>query len=74
VLGWPGESSDRVLDSTEYQATEKWRDLLAEVASLELVTPPTTGAAAFKVILSRAAAATFAPENRFRPDPDSRRN
>ncbi|HEX3063778.1 MAG TPA: PD-(D/E)XK nuclease family protein, partial [Usitatibacter sp.] len=36
AMGFPGE---RTLDSNEYQALEKWHDLLAQFANLEAVTP-----------------------------------
>lgn len=36
LFGWPGE---RVLDSTEYQTVEAWREMLARFARLSMVTP-----------------------------------
>jgi probable DNA repair protein len=64
AFGWPAESDSHHLSSTEYQSTQKWRELLSEVASLELVSPLCSARKAFATILSRAASTVFAPENR----------
>ncbi len=57
--GWPG---DRPLSSVEYQTLEHWKELLSDLASLDLVLPRIT----YEQALSRLR--RIARERRFAPD------
>jgi len=59
VLGFPGE---RGLDSNEFQALEKWHELLARLATLERVVPRMGFEAALARVRRMAAETVFQPE------------
>lgn len=58
-LGWPGSAS---LDSEEFQTVNRWRELLNEIARLELVTPSMTLGEVIAHLCSMAAETLFQPE------------
>jgi probable DNA repair protein len=58
VAGWPG---DRAPDSFEYQAIERWNDLLSEFASLEIVSGPMEFTSALARLRHMASQTRFAP-------------
>ena len=64
LAGWPG---GRPLDSPEYQAVERWTELLSELAALDTVAPAMDFAAALGRLRRLAAGARFAPEDRGAP-------
>lgn len=64
--GW-NVDGERKLDSTSFQATTKWLEMLSESASLDVTQGPVTMAEAVREILSAAKAQTFAPENQNAP-------
>ena len=59
AVQWPGE---RELNSEEYQTFSKWKDLLAALAQLDLVSPPLTFEAAVGTLRALAADELFQPE------------
>jgi probable DNA repair protein len=59
AMGFPGE---RTLDSAEYQALQRWYQLLAEFATLERVTGKMKFSAACAHLARMARAAIFQPE------------
>jgi probable DNA repair protein len=59
VLGFPGE---RGLDSNEFQALEKWHEVLARLATLERVAPRMGFEAALAMLRRMAAETVFQPE------------
>lgn len=61
AAGFPGE---RTLDSNEYQALEKWHDLLAQFANLEAVTPAMDYARALERVERMARDTIFQPQAR----------
>ena len=58
-LNWPGEHS---LSSVEYQLVNRWRELLNDLAQLELVTPTLTLAEAQVRLAALAGETVFQPE------------
>ncbi|MEM7279784.1 MAG: PD-(D/E)XK nuclease family protein, partial [Pseudomonadota bacterium] len=58
-LDWPGSTP---LDSEEFQTVNRWRELLNEVARLELITPSMTIAEIIAHLGSMAAETLFQPE------------
>ena len=64
AIGFPGE---RVLDSPEYQALERWHDLLAEFATLERVTAPIGYDRACDLVAAMARETVFQPEGHEAP-------
>ena len=60
-IGWPGEES---LSSDEFQTINRWRELLNEVARLELVAQSMTIGEALSRISSIAAETIFQPESK----------
>lgn len=59
-LGWPGEAP---LASADYQAIERWRELLSDFARLGAVLPRTTYADALARLRALAASTIFQPES-----------
>ena len=59
TLGWPGSGS---LNSHEFQLINRWRELLNDLARLELVTPAMTSAEALGRLLTMAKETVFQPE------------
>jgi len=64
AVEFPGE---RVLDSPEHQALQRWHELLAEFATLERVTSPMTHDRACELIAAMARDAIFQPEGHDAP-------
>jgi len=64
TAGFPGE---RVLDSHEYQALERWNELLAEFATLERVTAPIAYERACELVAAMARETVFQPEGHESP-------
>jgi probable DNA repair protein len=60
-LGWPGAGT---LSSNDYQLINRWRELLNDLARLELVSPSMTSVAALGHLERMAAETVFQPENR----------
>lgn len=60
AIGWPGE---RTLDSTEYQTFSAWKELLAELAQLDAVSPPIHLRDAISLIGRIARERVFQPES-----------
>lgn len=58
-IGWPGE---RTLDSEEYQAFVKWRDIVSALATLDVVSPRLTCDEAVARLRRIAAETLFQPE------------
>jgi probable DNA repair protein len=59
-LNWPGAGS---LNSAEFQLTNRWKELLNDVARLELVTPMMTLAEVLTRLQSMASESIFQPES-----------
>lgn len=59
AVHWPGE---RELNSEEYQTFAKWKDLMAALAQLDLVSPPLSFEAAVGALRGLAADEVFQPE------------
>ena len=59
AMGFPGE---RVLDSPEHQARQRWHELLAEFATLERVTAPIGCDRACELVAAMARETIFQPE------------
>ncbi len=59
AMQWPGE---RELNSEEYQTFKKWKELLAGLAQLDLVSPPVRLASAVGILRHLAIAELFQPE------------
>lgn len=59
-LQWPGSAA---LDSEEFQLLNRWRELLNEVARLQLVSPSMSAAEALAHIATMATEAVFQPES-----------
>jgi probable DNA repair protein len=59
ALGWPGKVA---LNSEEFQSTERWRELLVAISSLELLEWRTDFAGFFERLERMAAAQNFKPE------------
>ncbi len=64
ALGWPG---DRSLSSREYQVMEAWRDLLSDLAALDLAEPRMTFDAALARLREIASATAFQVEDEGAP-------
>ena len=60
AMHWPGE---RVLDSYEYQAFSAWKDLLAELAQLDVVSGPVRLQEAVELVGRLAGERVFQPES-----------
>jgi len=58
-FNWPG---DETLDSLEFQLVNRWRELLNDLARLELISPTMTAADAFGRIATMANETVFQPE------------
>ena len=58
-FGWPGAAP---LDSSDFQLVNRWRDLLNDLARLELVMPQTTLGQAIAQLVGMAADTVFQPE------------
>ncbi len=58
-LNWPGDSS---LDSVEFQLINRWRELLNDLARLELVSPALTISEVLSRLAAMAAETVFQPE------------
>ena len=58
-FGWPGAAP---LDSADFQLVNRWRDLLNDLAKLELVVPQMTLAQAVAQLRAMAADTVFQPE------------
>jgi probable DNA repair protein len=63
-LGWPG---DRPPNSEDHQALEKWKKLLSDFASLDIVAARLDRAAALGRLVSMAAGEPFQPEDEGAP-------
>jgi len=64
AVHWPPSNvGGRPLDSAEYQTCEKWNDLLAALASLDIVVPQVPFPFAIAELLKQASATIFKPEN-----------
>lgn len=61
VMGFPGE---RTLDSAEYQALEKWHELLAQLAGLDRVSGNVGFVAILQRLVAMAREVVFQPESR----------
>jgi probable DNA repair protein len=59
AFNWPGDST---LDSDDFQLVNRWRDLLNDLARLEVVSPSMTLADAYGELVSMASDAVFQPE------------
>ena len=59
-LNWPGERS---LDSQEFQLTNRWRELLNDLARLQLVSSTMTLAEVLQRLTTMAAETVFQPES-----------
>jgi len=59
-LNWPGEA---VLDSVEFQLINRWRELLNDLARLQLVVPSMTVGEALGRLQTLAAETVFQPES-----------
>ena len=59
AFNWPGEDT---LDSADFQLVDRWRDLLNDLAKLELVVPAMSMSAAFSQLTTMAAEVVFQPE------------
>jgi probable DNA repair protein len=59
LFNWPG---DGALDSDDFQLVNRWRDLLNDLARLELVSPAMTLADAYAELVSMAGDAVFQAE------------
>ena len=64
LTGWPG---DRTPGSPEYQAIERWNELLCEFAALDLVAEPMNYAAALARLRRMAGESRFAPADEGAP-------
>jgi len=60
ACGWPG---DRTISSRQYQAVERFRTLLAEIASLDLVAGPVSRSEACRLLRQMAADVEYQPES-----------
>ena len=60
AAGWPG---DRSLNSEEYQALQRWRELLGEVATLDIIAGEVTFADFVRELRRAAQMAIFKPES-----------
>jgi probable DNA repair protein len=60
AAGWPG---DRSLNSAEYQASQRWRELLSEVAALDVVTGEVPFTDFVKELRRAAQSVIFKPES-----------
>ena len=58
--GWPGQT---VLDSADFQLVNRWRDLLNDLARMDLVAPRMTLDEALMQVGAMAAEAVFQPES-----------
>lgn len=59
VFNWPG---DGALDSDDFQLVNRWRDLLNDLARLELISPSLTLANAYTELVSMAGETVFQAE------------
>ena len=59
ALGWPGPAT---LDSDGYQLVNRWRELLNELARLQVVSPPMSATAALARLSMLAGDTVFQPE------------
>ena len=59
TVNWPG---DHALDSADFQLVDRWRDLLNELARLELVAPEMSMSEAFAQLAAMASECVFQPE------------
>ena len=59
TVNWPGEHA---LDSADFQLVDRWRDLLNELARLELVVPEMSMNEAFAQLAAMAGESVFQPE------------
>lgn len=59
TVNWPGEHA---LDSADFQLVDRWRDLLNELARLELVVPEMSMSDAFAQLSAMAGESVFQPE------------
>ncbi len=64
ALGWPG---DRALSSREYQILEAWRELLSDIAALDLATARVTHGQALDRVREAAASTAFQVKNEGAP-------
>lgn len=64
AAGWPG---DRSLNSAEYQASQRWRDLIEEVAALDLVSGECSFADFVHELERTAQSVIFKPESNEAP-------
>jgi probable DNA repair protein len=64
AMGWPGE---RALDSHEYQQTQRFRDLVDELPSLETVSPMMDAQLALGSLAAMARRTTFQPAGNAAP-------
>ncbi len=60
ALGWPGERS---LTSREYQAVNRWQNLLTEFATTEIITPELSHSQALQHLQHLATTTVFQPKN-----------
>ncbi len=60
AAGWPGEEP---LDSADFQLVNRWRDLLNDLARMDLVSPRLSLQGALAQLESMAAEAVFQPES-----------
>lgn len=63
-LGWPGE---RALDSEEFQTFDKWREIVAGLSALDLVSGPLRFEDALAALRRLAADTPFQPESEAAP-------
>lgn len=61
-LGWP-KGDDRKLDSYEFQASDRWGDMLAKLSTLDVTRPAADLRNAVSELTRAANATTFSPEN-----------
>jgi probable DNA repair protein len=59
TVNWPGEHA---LNSADFQLVDRWRDLLNELARLELVVPEMSMSEAFAQLSAMAGESVFQPE------------
>ena len=64
ALGWPGQ---RILNTKEYQQQKRWRQLLEEFATLDIITQPCTRKTALHLLRQLARHAIFKPKTEIAP-------
>jgi probable DNA repair protein len=68
VAGWPnGGSSERPLDSSEFQLQQRWQEMLDEIATLDFAGNSVEFSTALSAITRAAAETLFAPQSHDAP-------